>query len=175
MIGALRVRFFECCWTSLYESYVFMLTHSHLNTWKWFKISNNSTTTRETDFLACEQQRHRPVCTSAQSDLRLYYSWRGAVVAQFKGSYTRCTQCDWWLIFCCFAPIVHVWIQRGGGGGRAFGPWNITKNIGFLSNIGPDPLKIIKLPSQHSMLGHHRPACETPFKWRFAGGPLMVR
>ena len=25
------------------------------------------------------------------------------------------------------------------------------KNIGFLSNTGPDPLKITKLPSQHSM------------------------
>ena len=22
-------------------------------------------------------------------------------------------------------------------------------------------------------VGHHRPACETPFKWRFAGGPMM--
>ena len=25
------------------------------------------------------------------------------------------------------------------------------------------------------MLGHHRPASETPFKWRFTGGPLMAR
>ena len=24
------------------------------------------------------------------------------------------------------------------------------------------------------MLGHHRPASETPFKWRFAGGPMMA-
>ena len=31
------------------------------------------------------------------------------------------------------------------------------KNIGFLRNTGPDPLKITKLPIQHSMLGHHRP------------------
>ena len=29
--------------------------------------------------------------------------------------------------------------------------------------------------SQHSMLGHYRPASETPFKWRFAGGPMMAR
>ena len=28
------------------------------------------------------------------------------------------------------------------------------KNIGFLSNTGPDPLKITKLPIQHSLLGH---------------------
>ena len=47
-------------------------------------------------------------------------------------------------------------------------------SIEFFSNTGPDPLKITKLPSQHSMLGHHRPASETPFKWRFAGGPMMA-
>ena len=47
-------------------------------------------------------------------------------------------------------------------------------NIGFLSNTDPDPLKITKLPSQHSMLGHHRHASETPFKWRFAGGSMMA-
>ena len=48
------------------------------------------------------------------------------------------------------------------------------KNIGFLSNTGLDPLKITELPSQHSMLGHHRPASETPFKLRFAVGSLMA-
>ena len=37
------------------------------------------------------------------------------------------------------------------------------KNIGFLCNTGPDPLTITRLPSQHSMLGHHRHASETPF------------
>ena len=25
------------------------------------------------------------------------------------------------------------------------------------------------------MLGHHRPASETQFKWHFTGGPLMTR
>ena len=54
--------------------------------------------------------------------------------------------------------------ERGGQG----------ENIGFLRNTGPDPLKITKLPSQHSMLGHHRSASETPLKWRFAGRPLMA-
>ena len=29
--------------------------------------------------------------------------------------------------------------------------------------------------SQHSKLGHHRPASETSFKWRFAHGPNMAR
>ena len=30
------------------------------------------------------------------------------------------------------------------------------------------------LPSQHSMVGHYRHASETPFQWRFAGGPMMA-
>ena len=42
------------------------------------------------------------------------------------------------------------------------------KSIGFLSNTGPDTLKITKLQSQQSMSGHHRHSSETPFKWRFA-------
>ena len=32
-----------------------------------------------------------------------------------------------------------------------FTPLKNHKNIGFSSNTGPDPLKIAKLPSQHSM------------------------
>ena len=44
------------------------------------------------------------------------------------------------------------------------------KNIGFLSNTGLDPLKITKLSSQHSMLGHHWHASETPFKWHSLAG-----
>ena len=69
--------------------------------------------------------------------------------------------------------------SRGGGG--AGGPdhhplKNKKKNIEFLGNTGP-PLKITKLhvPSQHSMLGHHRHASETPFKLRFTGGPMVAR
>ena len=46
------------------------------------------------------------------------------------------------------------------GGGGPDPPKN-HKIIGFLSNIGSDPLNITKLPSLHSMLGHHRPASET--------------
>ena len=52
--------------------------------------------------------------------------------------------------------------SRGGTGGPD--PLKNHKNIEFLSNTGPDPLKFLKLPSQHSMLGHHRHASETPFK-----------
>ena len=37
------------------------------------------------------------------------------------------------------------------------------------------PLQITMLPSQHSLLSHRPHANETPFKWRFAGGPMMAR
>ena len=43
----------------------------------------------------------------------------------------------------------------------------IKKNIGFPSNIDPDPLTITKPQSQHSMVGHYR-------QWRFADGPMVV-
>ena len=62
--------------------------------------------------------------------------------------------------------------QVGGGGeqGALDPPLKNHKNIGFLSDIGPDPLKKYKATSQHSMFDHHRHA-----KWRFAGGPMMAR
>ena len=65
-----------------------------------------------------------------------------------------------------FYLVYHVRIQRRGVG--VWTPLKNNKNIGFPSNIGPDPLKITKLPSQHSMLGHHRPGSQMPFflpKW----------
>ena len=59
-------------------------------------------------------------------------------------------------------------IHKGGGG--FWNPPEKLQNIGFLSNTGLDPLKITKLSSQHSMLGHHRHASETPF----IPGPFIV-
>ena len=58
--------------------------------------------------------------------------------------------------------------MRGSRGGWAGGPdppppLKNHKNIKFNSNTGLDPLKIAKLPSQHTMLSHHRHASETPF------------
>ena len=58
---------------------------------------------------------------------------------------------------------MHVPILRGGGAGGPDLPLKISK-YRFFSNTGPDPLKIVKLPSQLSILGHHRHASETPFK-----------
>ena len=53
--------------------------------------------------------------------------------------------------------------QGGTGGDRGFAiPLENHKNLGFLSNTDLAPLKITKLPSQHSRLGHHRHASETP-------------
>ena len=68
--------------------------------------------------------------------------------------------------------------EGGGVGGGAGGPdpsLKNHKNIGYLSNTGPDTLTITKLSSQNSMLGHHRHASEMPFKWCFTGGPMMAR
>ena len=48
-----------------------------------------------------------------------------------------------------------------GGGDRGSKPPKNHPNIGFPSNTGPGPLQIIKLLSQHSMLGHHRHMSET--------------
>ena len=45
--------------------------------------------------------------------------------------------------------MLHVRIQWGGGGGPD--PLKNHKFKGFPINAGPDPLKITKLPSQHSM------------------------
>ena len=60
----------------------------------------------------------------------------------------------------------HARIQRGDRGSGPPPPPHLKnhKNIEFLSNTGPDPLKFSKLPSQHSTLGHHQHASETPFK-----------
>ena len=63
--------------------------------------------------------------------------------------------------------------SRGGQGSDP--PLENHKNIVLFSNTVPDPLKIAKLPSQLSILGHNRQASEMPFKWRFAGGPKMAR
>ena len=38
-------------------------------------------------------------------------------------------------------------------------PRNITKLKGSLAILVRNPWKITKLPGQHSMFGHHRPAC----------------
>ena len=65
-------------------------------------------------------------------------------------------------------------VDPKGGGQWIRTPLKNHNSISSLSNTGPDPLKMTKLPNQHSMSGHRWHASETPFKWRFAGGPLIV-
>ena len=65
----------------------------------------------------------------------------------------------------------HVRVQMGDRGSGPPPPHTHThlknhKNIEFLGNTGPGPLKFSKLPSRLSTLGHHRHASETPFKGR---------
>ena len=103
---------------------------------------------------------------------------------------------DWFLSLCRTA---NSWADPEGGGGQGVRtPTEKSQKYGVFSNTGQDPLKTTKLPSQHSMLGHHRPTSEatfkmgqqrptsetpfhnrstseTPFKWRFVGGPMMAR
>ena len=82
-------------------------------------------------------------------------------------------------------PRLQVWLSilslADPEGGMRWGPLlKNHKNIGFLSNAGPDPLKNHKAtkPAFHSMLAHHRAANKTPLKWRFVGrvddGPFLV-
>ena len=58
---------------------------------------------------------------------------------------------------------------RGGTGGPTSTLEN-HKNIGFLSNTGPDPLKNHKATKPAFNVG-----LSSPFNWRFAGGPMMAR
>ena len=53
-------------------------------------------------------------------------------------------------------------------------PLKNHKNIGFLSNTGPDPLKNHKATKPAFNVGPHQHTRETPFKWRFTGGPMAT-
>ena len=57
---------------------------------------------------------------------------------------------------------IHARFQRG----RGADPWEITILKGSLAILVRSPLKLAKLRNQHLMLGHNRPASETPFQWR---------
>ena len=78
--------------------------------------------------------------------------------------------------------------SRGGGGGGGQGvQTGKIQNIGFLSNTSPDLLKLQSYQARFNVgpssarqwnaiqMTHHRHASETPFKWRFAGGPMIAR
>ena len=76
----------------------------------------------------------------------------------------------------------YVCVCVGGGGGQGSctptssppHPLKDHKIKGFLAILVRIHRKITKLPSQHSMLGHHPHASETSFKWHFTGRPMMA-
>ena len=86
-----------------------------------------------------------------------FFSWRG--IGRIKG--------------------ICMCVSKGGGGAGVLThpppPPPPTGKSHKYSNTGPDPPKNHKVRSHHSMLGHHRHASETPFKWRLAGMPMMAR
>ena len=66
----------------------------------------------------------------------------------------------------------------GGGGNRGSGPpphsLKNHKNIGLLSNTVPDPLKNHKATKPAFNFEPLSVASESPFKWLFAGKPMMA-
>ena len=54
-------------------------------------------------------------------------------------------------------------------------PLKNHKNIGYLGTTGPDSMENYKATKPAFHVGHHGHASQTPFKWRFAGGPMMAR
>ena len=75
----------------------------------------------------------------------------------------------WWVYRNCLLMPDSSWADPEGDRPH---PWK----KGFLSILVRFPLKSQSYQAmQHSMLGHQRHASETPFKWCFAGGPMMTR
>ena len=72
-----------------------------------------------------------------------------------------------------------LWLMRGSRGGTGFRtpPPEKSQKYRVSLQYWSGSAENKKLPSQHLMLGHHRPTpvSETPFKWRFTGGPMMAR
>ena len=65
------------------------------------------------------------------------------------------------------------------GGSREGGTWGRdppekSQNIGFLSKTGLDPLGNHKTTKPALNFWPYRPTSETPFKWRFAGRPMIA-
>ena len=69
----------------------------------------------------------------------------------------------------------HGRIQRGGGGRGSGPPLKNHKNMGFLSNAGPDSLKNHKSIKPAFNFVHSSARQWNGIKWRFAGGPMMAR
>ena len=87
----------------------------------------------------------------------LYFNCLLGVVwlSVFCGSSLRCHGLVGLQCVIVAVPVIHTWIQRGGGGtGSPDTPLKNHKNVGFLSNTGRDPLKTTKLPTQWTIRRH---------------------
>ena len=78
-----------------------------------------------------------------------------------------------------FIKLSHGLIRMGGGcsGSGTPSPDKSQKYRVILQYWSGSPEKNTKHPSQHSMLGHHRPASEAnliAFRWRVDGGPFIA-
>ena len=69
----------------------------------------------------------------------------------------------------------YVMCASRGGKGVWTPPPEKSQNKGFLSNNGPDLLNNHKATKPAFNVGSSSAASKTPFKWRFAGGPMMAR
>ena len=73
-----------------------------------------------------------------------------------------------------FGKLHHSTCADPDGGQGVRTPLENHKNIGFFSNTGPDPLKNHKATKPAFNVGPLQHARKTPFKWRFAGWPMMA-
>ena len=73
-------------------------------------------------------------------------------------------------------PFQETWCAdpEGGGGQGIWTPTVKSKNIRFLSNTGPDPLKNNKATKPAFNVGPSSAHQRTPFNWRFPGWPMIA-
>ena len=123
----------------------------------------------ETDFLSYPHAHHGYTITPLKLNLETTCKRRQNKDNDKHAQNEEHNHCKSTRIFSFTKPCAN---PEGGYRGSVPPPQLKThKAIGFLSNTGPDPWKIIKLPSQHSILGHHRP----PAKRHFNGVSLAGR
>ena len=100
----------------------------------------------------------------------IYVEFTAVTVLKYKGILSL--DC---IVHSCLVLQVNNFSEAGTGGPD---PLENYKNNGFLiALLVQIPWKITKLPSQHSMIGHHQHTSETPFNGvlPFNGGPMMAR
>ena len=64
--------------------------------------------------------------------------------------------------------------SRGGQGVRTPPPPENSQKYSFFSNTGPDPLKNHKATNKKQAIIQYWAVICPPFKWRFAGWPMMA-